>query len=109
MRTFAVSGLVLFLALFGVACEEGPTSSDSVSAVSVTGTVPTIGTSSQFTAIATVSGATQDVTSLATWSSSNPSVATVFSPGIVTAVASGTAVITAAYSNVSGTITITVS
>ena len=43
-------------------------------------------------------GSSQDVTQLATWTSSNPAVATVDATGLVTAVAAGSAAIQAAYS-----------
>jgi len=51
---------------------------------------------------------TQDVTSLASWSSSNTSAATVSGAGVVTGVGAGTAVITATYSSVVGSDSITV-
>ena len=52
-------------------------------------------------------GTSQDVTSLATWTSSNTLDATVSSTGLVTGVADGSGiVITATYQNVSGAFTI---
>jgi hypothetical protein len=75
----------------------------------VNGTPPTIGTTVQFTAIATMSdGATQTVTSQATWQSSLPNVATVTDTGIVTAVSVGSTDITATYRNVRGVIRIAI-
>ena len=51
---------------------------------------------------------TQDVTSTATWTSSDEAVATVSTGGLVTAVAEGSATITAAASGQSGTCAVTV-
>jgi uncharacterized protein YjdB len=66
--------------------------------------VPGVGSSSQFTAVASLAGGvTQDVTGAATWSSSNTAVATVSATGLVSAVAAGNAVISATYSGVAGT------
>jgi len=80
-----------------------------VTSVSVTGITPAVGATSQFAATATMStGSTQDVTSLAAWSSSNTAAATVSSTGVVTGAGSGDAVITATYSSVVGTDPITV-
>lgn len=55
------------------------------------------------------SGADQDVTSLATYESSDPAVATVSSTGLITAVGEGTATITATYQGASDTCAVTVS
>ncbi len=54
-------------------------------------------------------GGTQNVSTTATWETSNGAVATVSSSGLVTAVASGTATIAATWMGVSGTAAITVS
>ncbi len=63
----------------------------------------------QLTAIATLSdGTTQNVTSATTWQSSSATVATVSTGGLVTAVAAGTATITATYQGKSATLGITV-
>lgn len=50
----------------------------------------------------------QDVTSAATWNTSNPAVATVTSAGLVAAVGTGTATISASYSTSQGSTTLTV-
>ena len=70
----------------------------------------------QFLAIgSTASGATQDLTSQITWSSSSTQIATINATGLATAVGQGTATITALYVNatggtvVTGTATLTVS
>jgi len=68
----------------------------------------TAGSSQQLTATATLSNnGTQNVTGSATWSSSNTSVATV-TGGLVTAVASGSATITATYGGQTGSASVTV-
>lgn len=67
------------------------------------------GTSLQFNATATLGGQTMmDVTQLSRWASTNKAVATVSATGLVTAVAPGTATITAAYSTRKGSDVITV-
>jgi len=79
------------------------TSPSSAVSLAVTGGALTVGMTTQFTATATLSnGSTQNVTSTAAWSSSNPAVATVTSGGAVTGVSVGDAVITATYSGISG-------
>ncbi|HEY3547203.1 MAG TPA: Ig-like domain-containing protein [Propionicimonas sp.] len=83
-----------------------------VSSVTVTstGTVsPNVGISVQLKATVSFSnGSTQDVTTLATWRSSNVAVATVSATGLLSAVAAGQADITAVYQAVTGTWHITV-
>ena len=81
----------------------------TVSGVAVTGTVPAVGSKSQFTCTATMSdGSTQDCTTMASWVSFNKAVATVSSTGVVTAVATGTAALKATYQLNSGTAILTV-
>jgi YVTN family beta-propeller protein len=78
--------------------------------IAVTPTNPTsiVGTTQQFTATGILSNnATQDLTSLVAWSSSNTGIATISSGGITTAVAAGSTVITATFTGVSGTTTLT--
>ncbi len=61
------------------------------------------GVTQQFRATGIYSeGTISDITTEVTWSSSNPSVATVNSSGLVTAVAAGTATITATFGGISG-------
>jgi len=63
----------------------------------------------QLTANATLtSGVVTDVTTQATWTSSDPTIATVDSAGMVTAVKVGTCTVTAAMTGMSGTCTVTV-
>jgi len=94
---------VAVLAMFAAACGNSSTSPTTVSSIAVTGTVPAMGATSQFSATATLSnGSTQDVTTQATWTSSDGTIATVASNGVVTAVAAGSVTISAMYQNVTG-------
>jgi hypothetical protein len=109
VRSFVIVLFVLAVGLGVAACNSNPNSATTVSTVAVTGTVPTVGTTAQFAATATLlNGSTQDVSSSATWTSSNTAVATVSSTGLVTAVTSGAVTITATYSGVVGNDAITV-
>jgi hypothetical protein len=83
-------------------------SSGTVTAVSVSGVAPAVGGSAQFPATATLADAsTRQVTSDATWQSSNASAVTV-SGGTATGVAAGEADISATYQNVTGKLHVTV-
>jgi hypothetical protein len=96
------------LVVFALACGNSSNSPSTVNSVAVTGAVPAIGASSQFSAVATMSdGTTQDVTSTATWTSSNAAEATVSSTGVVTGVAAGTLAIQATFQSVTGSDQIT--
>jgi uncharacterized protein YjdB len=111
MRFQFVTSLAVAIAIaLGAAACGSSTTPSTVTSIAVTGTTPAIGASSQFTASAAMSdGTTQDVTSLATWQSSNTSDATVSTSGLVTGVAAGTVVVQATYQNVTGSDQITVS
>jgi Bacterial Ig-like domain (group 2) len=107
---FRGSSIALFIVLtmFAAACGSS-TSPSTVSSVAVTGVVPAVGAQSQMVATATLSnGTTQDVTSSATWQSSNNAVAAVTSSGLVTGVAAGAVQITATYQSVSGVDNVTI-
>lgn len=81
----------------------------TVTSVAVAGTAPNVGLTAQFIATATLSnGTTQTVTSQATWQSSNTSLATVNSAGIVTGVAPGDVDITATFQSVAGRLRVTI-
>ena len=70
----------------------------------------TIGGTSQLLASVVYSDGTQkDVTSVAKWSSTVPSVATISVSGLMTAYSAGTTAITAAFQDVSGALTVTIS
>ncbi len=80
----------------------------SISVDPATLTLPVSGTRA-FVARALLSdGTALDVSASATWSSDSPSIATVSSAGLVTAVAAGTAHVQATLAGVSGTSTVTV-
>jgi len=100
--TVAVAGLT-------IACSNSSTSPSTVSSITVSGAAPAVGAAVQFTATAALSdGTTQDVTSLATWQSSDTTEATVSSTGVVTAIAAGNVNVTATYQSVTGTDQITI-
>ncbi|MCW5554740.1 MAG: DUF4082 domain-containing protein [Verrucomicrobiae bacterium] len=83
----------------------------NLTSIAVTPANPTIpnGDSLQFTAMGTLSGGgQQDVTSLATWTSSNLVVATVNGNGLATGVSDGTATISASLGGISGSTLLTV-
>jgi hypothetical protein len=96
-------GCVVLLVIAASACSS-PTRPSTPSTISifVTGTEPAVGQTSQLTAKAILSNGTQDVTTQATWSSSNSAVATVTTGGLLTVLQPGTADITATYQGVSG-------
>jgi hypothetical protein len=99
--------VVAGLAAFAAGCSNTTTTpSGPVSTITVTGSVPAVGASSQFTATALLSdGTVQNVTTAATWSTSNATFATVSSGGLVTGLAGGTVTITAVDQGVSGSMT----
>ncbi len=67
------------------------------------------GVTQQFTATGIFSDNTNhDITTQATWNSSDPSIATVNNIGLVTGVATGTATLTATFETISGSTTLTV-
>ena len=103
--SFVVLLFALALGVSTAACgSKTPTTPSNVSTVTVAGTAPAVGSTAQFVATAIMnSGTTEDVTSSATWTSSNTAVAVVSSTGLVTAVGSGSAVISATFSGIAGT------
>jgi hypothetical protein len=106
----ATVALAAAVAACGSKSSSSPTPpSATVSSVAVTGSPPLIGLTEQFTATATLSnGTTQNVTSQATWQSSNTAIATVTNAGVVTGVAAGDVDITATYQAVAGRMRVTV-
>jgi hypothetical protein len=81
----------------------------AVVSVAVSGSAPLVGAAAQFSATATLSdGTSRPVTSAASRSSSNGSVAGVSASGVVTGVAAGDADITATYQSVSGKASVTI-
>ncbi|WP_026840220.1 DUF3443 family protein [Citrifermentans bremense] len=123
MRSVNLLAILTFLLSFIImpGCGGGggappPAPAPTLSSVTVTPAnfSQDIGASTQFTATATFSnGSTQDVTSLATWTSSAPAVATVSdatgAKGTVTTVAAGSSLITASFGGLTGSTTVTAS
>jgi uncharacterized protein YjdB len=95
--------LVAFgLCIFAAACGSA-TAPSTVSTVTVSGAAPAVGASAQYAAVANLSnGTTENVTTTATWTSSNPDIATVSASGLVTAIAEGTVSINATFDNITG-------
>ncbi len=120
-----MSKMVVFgaLAVLAGGCSESPTSPTApgggnngggnvaVASVTISGNLMVAeGATSQLTATANMSdGSSQDVSSQAVWQSSDPSVATVSGTGLVTAIKSGNADISAAYRGQTGRVTVVVS
>jgi Carboxypeptidase regulatory-like domain/Bacterial Ig-like domain (group 2) len=105
--------VVIAATTFSSACSGKSTTSPTttpppaltVTAVTISGTAPAIGQTSQLTATATMSnGTTQDVTAQSAWQSSNTSVVIVSSSGAATGVAAGEADVRAAFSGVNGSL-----
>lgn len=102
-RRASVLAAMCAIALIAIGCSDSSTSATTATSLSVTGTAPAIGASVPFKATATMAdGSTQDVTSQSTWSSSNTTIATVSSAGVVTGVAAGAATVSAIYQSISG-------
>jgi len=99
--TFPVSSYTVQLARAGSA----PVSTLSV-AISGRSTL-TVGQSSQLTAsVVYTDGTRKDVTNVATWKSAVSSIATVSNSGVLTAYSVGSTAITAAFQDVSGSLTV---
>jgi hypothetical protein len=115
-----MAGAALALAVAAVGCGESPTSptpigggggSRTVTGLTIGGSVTVSqGGTSQLTATAQYSDQTSDtVTSQATWTSSNPAVATVSATGLLTAVGTGSADVTATFQSATGRRTVQIS
>jgi hypothetical protein len=105
----AVTLLLLTTACTSNSTPTSPTpASATVSAVALSGT--TVSTSVvQMTAMAALTdGTTRDVTSAATWTTSNPAIAVVSSSGRVTIVSNGDVDVRATYQNVTGSMRLAV-
>ncbi len=109
MRDRSLLGALLLIGL--VVPLTGCTDNSGLDAIQVSPATQslTVGQSSQFTATGTFGNAshpsTKDVTTAVTWSSSTPSVATIDSAGIATAVGGGTTTITATAAGFRGPVT----
>ncbi len=105
---------VVALCALAAACGQStaPTPTPpAVSSIAITGTLalPAVGQTSQLVATAAFAdGTSQVVTNQATWLSSNPTVATVTTSGLVAALTYGTAVVTATFQGVAGIGTVTI-
>jgi uncharacterized protein YjdB len=85
-----------------------PSTTATLTGFAVTGTPPLVGATSQFVATARLSNSTtQDVTSQATWASSDETIATVSSGGLVEGLSPGQVKISATYKDVPSTYTFT--
>ncbi|HEV8433747.1 MAG TPA: IPT/TIG domain-containing protein, partial [Thermoanaerobaculia bacterium] len=107
----AISGAIAVTAIGGTATSATPFTVITYRSLAVTSPVTSLqpATQQQFTAIVTlVDNTTRDVTSSATWSSSNPTVASVSSTGLVSAATSGAADISATFSGLSATLHVVV-
>ena len=109
----ALVPFVLSVAGFTSSCGDSPTpttpnppaAAATVTQVTVTGSAPAAGLTSQLAAMAALSdGSTRDVTAQAAWSSSNAAIATVSNTGLVLGVSAGSTDITAAYQGRNGSI-----
>jgi hypothetical protein len=118
-RNGTVWVVITVAVVLSTACGKSPTepsgtgggNSRTVASVAVAGNVAVSqGGTSQLTATAHYSDqTTETVTSQATWTSSNPAVATVSATGLLTAVTTGTADITATFQSMAGRRTATIS
>jgi hypothetical protein len=100
--------MLIVVSIVAGACGSS-TSPSSLQSIAVAGASPVVGGVSQMTATGVLAdGATEDVTDTATWLSSDPTVATVSSTGVVTGVAAGTASVFATVGTVSGTLPINI-
>jgi len=105
---------VLAIAGLLAGCSSGNSSSSNPTLTSIAVTPATMsvtaGQTQQYKAVGTYSNSTsQDITAMATWTSSSTGTATITSPGgLATTSAVGTTTITASMSGVSGTAALTV-
>jgi hypothetical protein len=80
----------------------------SIAVTPTTSSIP-LGSSQQYQAIGTYSdGSTQNVTTLLTWSSATPTVATISDAGLATSVSQGTASLTGTFAAISASVSLTV-
>src|SRR6516162_1004947 len=116
MKNLFVLAVVLF-ASFWLGCGGGSSNNGgggnntpTLQSISITGNATVAaGLTDQLTATGNYSdGSTKNLTGSVTWSSSNPSIATVTSGGLVKGVAQGNATVSAASGGVTGNTSITV-
>jgi carboxypeptidase family protein/Big-like domain-containing protein len=121
VRWIVAIGVAALMAVAAWACgsSQSPTTATpaapapptpTVTSMSVTGAAPIVGATSQLTATATFSNSsTQNVTTQAAWQSSDQSIATVSSGGLVTGKSAGGVDITATFQAVNGSTHLTLS
>jgi hypothetical protein len=109
-KRLAVGLLTAVVAACGSDAPKNPVmATPTVTQVTVTGTTPSVGATSQFTATATISdGTTRNVTGESSWTSSNQGIAVVSGTGTVAAMSSGEVTITATYQQRSGNMPIVI-
>src|SRR5262245_20764745 len=104
----AIVSIIGFIGATGCGSSEPSRTVESVT-VSSTATSLTPGQTLQLSATARyTTGATDEVTTAASWSSMNPAAATVSASGLVTGVAAGSAEIRATYQNRTGSLVVQV-
>ena len=103
MRLTHLLVLMFAVAVSAAACSSTtPTSSSTITSMSISGAPPAVGGRSQYSANITLPNGTQEnVTNVVTWQSSDTSIATISTTGLVTGVAAGSATLTATYQGVS--------
>jgi hypothetical protein len=109
MQSKHVVAVVLFAVIAAVSGCSSPAGPSGVSSVTITGTtfLTAVGQTSALIATATLSDGTMlNVTTRATWQSSNTVVAAVSRAGIVTVRGFGAADITAAYQGTTGSVSV---
>jgi hypothetical protein len=108
-RASSTAGCLLLCAALVIgssACADMPTlPSTTITSLSITGTPPSVGATSQYAASVVVPSAStvQDVTTLATWQSADTTIATVSKNGLVTGIKVGSTKLTATYNGTSVT------
>lgn len=108
-RFIALFALFIGATLLTAACGSTTPAPSALSSIAITGAAPVVGGQSQFTATGTLSdGTTKDLTSSASWTSSDTTIATVSTTGVVTGVAAGTASVFATVGAVSGSLPVVV-
>ncbi len=104
--------ILFLLFLFPVCCGGGSSSSNStLTYINITPVGPSVpaGATKQLSAVGiNADGSNHDLAGQVSWSSSDPSVATINNSGLATALIPGTTTITATSGNVSGSTTLTV-
>jgi len=113
-RRLLVAAVSLGLAVLAVRCggnSNNPSSTKSVSSISIVGlqVYSAIGIKAQYQAVATFAdGTTQDVSTLATWTSTDPARLSVTTAGLATYLSgTGAVTLTAAYKSITGFLVLT--